>query len=47
MTNAPVTLPCELDKAAGNAPEMVREQIATTGPIAPMLKMMEEQAKKG
>ncbi|MBX3508011.1 SDR family oxidoreductase [Parvibaculum sp.] len=37
----------ELDKAAGNAPEMVREQIATTGPIAPMLKMMEEQAKKG
>src|SRR5690606_29834063 len=37
----------ELDKAAGNAPEMVRDQIATTGPIAPMLKMMEEQAKKG
>jgi len=36
----------ELDKAAGNAPEMVRDQIATTGPIAPMLKMMEEQAKK-
>ncbi|MEP0706948.1 MAG: SDR family oxidoreductase [Parvibaculum sp.] len=35
----------ELDKAAGNAPEMVREQIATTGPIAPMLKMMEEEAK--
>ncbi len=35
----------ELDKAAGNAPEMVREQIATTGPIAPMLKMMEEQMK--
>jgi len=37
----------ELDKAAGNAPELVRDQIATTGPIAPMLKMMEEQAKKG
>lgn len=37
----------ELDKAAGNAPEMVREQIATTGPIAPMLRMLEEQAKKG
>lgn len=36
----------ELDKAAGNAPELVRDQIATTGPIAPMLKMMEEQAKK-
>ena len=35
----------ELDKAAGNAPEMVREQIATTGPIAPMLKMMEEEMK--
>tara|TARA_R110000868_G_scaffold91328_1_gene253359 strand:- start:809 stop:1633 length:825 start_codon:yes stop_codon:yes gene_type:complete len=32
----------ELDKAAGNAPEMVREQIATTGPIA---KAIEEQAK--
>ena len=30
----------DLDKAAGNAPEMVREQIATTGPIA---KMIEEQ----
>lgn len=37
----------ELDKAAGNAPELVREQIATTEPIAPMLKMMEEQAAKG
>ncbi|MBC7102724.1 MAG: SDR family NAD(P)-dependent oxidoreductase [Parvibaculum sp.] len=36
----------ELDKATGNAAEMVRDQIATTGPIAPMLKMMEEQAKK-
>lgn len=32
----------ELDKAAGNAPEMVREQIATTGPIA---KAIEEQAR--
>ena len=37
----------ELDKAAGNAPEMVREQIATTGPIASMLKLVEEQTKKG
>tara|TARA_R110000868_G_scaffold91679_5_gene254062 strand:- start:7445 stop:8215 length:771 start_codon:yes stop_codon:yes gene_type:complete len=32
----------ELDKAAGNMPEMVREQMATTGPIA---KAIEEQAK--
>lgn len=31
----------ELDKAAGNTPELVREQIATTGPIA---KMIAEQA---
>jgi NAD(P)-dependent dehydrogenase (short-subunit alcohol dehydrogenase family) len=30
----------ELDKAAGNTPELVREQIATTGPIA---KLIEEQ----
>ncbi len=28
----------ELDKAAGNAPELVREQIATTGPIAKMIE---------
>ncbi|MDE1172547.1 MAG: SDR family oxidoreductase [Parvibaculaceae bacterium] len=32
----------ELDKAAGNAPELVREQIATTGPIAPMLKAIQD-----
>ncbi len=31
----------ELDKAAGNTPELVREQIATTGPIA---KMIADQA---
>ncbi|PKQ06439.1 MAG: short-chain dehydrogenase [Alphaproteobacteria bacterium HGW-Alphaproteobacteria-12] len=37
----------ELDKAAGNAPEATREEIATSGPIAPMLKMMEEEAAKG
>jgi len=35
----------ELDKAAGNAPELVREQIATTGPIAALFKEME--AAKG
>ncbi len=28
----------ELDKAAGNMPEIVREQIATTGPIARMIE---------
>lgn len=32
----------ELDKAAGNMPELVREQIATTSPIA---KAIEEQRK--
>ncbi|MCF8470696.1 MAG: SDR family oxidoreductase [Parvibaculum sp.] len=37
----------ELDKAAGNAPEATREEIAASGPIAPMLKMMEEEAAKG
>ena len=35
----------ELDKAAGNAPEMVREQIAGTGPIASILTAMEEGLK--
>jgi NAD(P)-dependent dehydrogenase (short-subunit alcohol dehydrogenase family) len=35
----------ELDKAAGNMPEFVREQIATTGPIAGMLKEAETAAK--
>lgn len=41
----------ELDKAAGNAPEMVREQIATTGPIAKAIeeqkRLAEEAAAKG
>ncbi|MEN6541754.1 SDR family oxidoreductase [Parvibaculum sp.] len=37
----------ELDKAAGNTPELVREQLATTGPIADMLKLAEEAAKAG
>lgn len=36
----------ELDKAAGNMPEAVREQLATTGPIADMLKAA-EAAKAG
>lgn len=36
----------ELDKAAGNMPELVREQIATTGPIAALLKAAED-AKAG
>lgn len=37
----------ELDKAAGNTPEAVREQLATTGPIADMLRLAEEAAKAG
>lgn len=35
----------ELDKMAGNAPELVRDQIANSGPLAPLLKEMEEAAK--
>ncbi|WP_293336588.1 hypothetical protein [Parvibaculum sp.] len=36
----------EFGKAAGNAPEMAREQIATSGPIGQMLELMkEEQAR--
>ncbi|HMM13209.1 MAG TPA: SDR family oxidoreductase, partial [Parvibaculum sp.] len=35
----------ELDKAAGNMPEIVREQIATTGPIARMLQEAETAGK--
>ncbi|PKQ03486.1 MAG: short-chain dehydrogenase [Alphaproteobacteria bacterium HGW-Alphaproteobacteria-11] len=35
----------ELDKMAGNAPEMVRDQIANSGPLAPLLKEMEAAAK--
>ncbi len=35
----------ELDKMAGNAPELVRDQIANSGPLAPLLKAMEEAAK--
>lgn len=33
----------ELDKAAGNAPELVREQLSSTGPIAALIKVMEEK----
>ncbi|MEX1155246.1 SDR family oxidoreductase [Parvibaculum sp.] len=35
----------ELDKMAGNAPELVRDQIANSGPLAPLLKEMEAAAK--
>ena len=35
----------ELDKMAGNAPELVRDQIAGSGPLAPLLKEMEAAAK--
>ncbi|MDW3099086.1 MAG: SDR family oxidoreductase [Alphaproteobacteria bacterium] len=34
----------DLDKAAGNTPELVREQIKSTGPLAMVIKEMEEQA---
>ncbi|MEQ8747160.1 SDR family oxidoreductase [Pyruvatibacter sp.] len=34
----------ELDKAAGNTPELVREQIKNTGPLAAVIKEMEERA---
>lgn len=34
----------DLDKAAGNTPELVREQIKSTGPLAAVIKEMEEQA---
>lgn len=34
----------DLDKAAGNTPELVREQIKSTGPLAVVIKEMEEQA---
>ncbi|MDR3497926.1 MAG: SDR family oxidoreductase [Parvibaculum sp.] len=36
----------ELDKAAGNMPEMVREQIATTGPIAKAIEAAKAAAGK-
>jgi len=34
----------DLDKAAGNTPELVREQIKSTGPLAAVIKEMEEKA---
>lgn len=34
----------DLDKAAGNTPELVREQIKSTGPLAMVIREMEEQA---
>ncbi|HUD50513.1 SDR family oxidoreductase [Parvibaculum sp.] len=37
----------ELDKAAGNMPELVREQIATTGPIAKMIEEAAARSKAG
>lgn len=37
----------ELDKAAGNAPETTRQQIAMSGPLAPLFKQMEADAAKG
>lgn len=34
----------ELDKAAGNTPELVREQIKNTGPLADLIREMEKEA---
>ena len=34
----------DLDKAAGNTPELVREQIKSTGPLAAVIREMEEKA---
>jgi len=35
----------ELDKAAGNTPELVREQIKSTGPLAELIRNMEAEAQ--
>lgn len=35
----------DLDKAAGNTPELVRDQIKTTGPLAMLIKQMEEASQ--
>jgi len=37
----------DLDKAAGNTPELVREQLKTTGPLAAIIKDMEERTRAG
>lgn len=36
----------DLDKAAGNTPELVREQLKTTGPLSELIRSMEEENKK-
>jgi hypothetical protein len=36
----------DLDKAAGNTPELVREQLKSTGPLAELIRNMEEESKK-
>lgn len=36
----------DLDKAAGNTPELVREQLKSTGPLAELIRNMEEESRK-